>query len=72
MSTCPRKFSFQYTQKQKPVVTEEVRKLHTLLATAPKLLDMLEKIYDAEFEFGCWPTRDEVEDLIAEAKGEKK
>lgn len=40
-----------------------------LIATAPELLEMLEKIHEAEFGFGCWPTSDEIVAMIAKAKG---
>jgi hypothetical protein len=40
-----------------------------LLLAAPKLLEMLEKIYDAEFGFGAWPSNSEISALLVDAKG---
>lgn len=42
-----------------------------LIATAPELLDMLEKCYESEWGYGLGPTHDEMVALIARAKGGK-
>lgn len=42
-----------------------------LVLAAPKLLAMLEAVYEAEFGYSVWPDDREILALIKEAKGEK-
>lgn len=51
--------------------SEEAMANAALIATAPELLDMLEKCYESEWGYGLGPTHDEMVALIAKAKGGK-
>lgn len=51
--------------------SEEAMANAVLIATAPELLDMLEKCYEMEWGYGSGVTHDEMVALIAKAKGGK-
>jgi hypothetical protein len=36
---------------------------------SPKLLEMLQRIYEAEFGYGAWPTSEEIKALISNSGG---
>lgn len=44
----------------------------TMDAAYLMMLEMLKRIRDAEFEYGLWPTKEEIDIVIEKAKGASK